>query len=140
MFILDTNVVSELRKSSNRKIDKGVLTWSQSVAVSTLYISAVTIMELEVGVLLVERRDIKQGARLRDWLDSNVTPTFAGRILAVDEIVARRCAHLHVPNRCAERDALIAATALTHSMTVVTRNVDDFKSTGVALLNPWRGA
>ena len=94
-------------------------------------------MELDIGVLQVERRDKTQGAALRAWLDQHVLPEFAGRVLPIDTAVARRCARLHVPDRRSERDALIAATALVHGMTVMTRNVADFQPTGVPLLNPW---
>jgi predicted nucleic acid-binding protein len=138
MFLLDTNVVSELRKVVSGKADARVVAWAQSVDTAALYLSAISLLELELGVLQIERRDPAQGAILRTWLDSQVAPAFAGRILAVDANVARRCARLHVPNPRAERDALIAATALTHGMTVVTRNTADFAATGVALLDPWR--
>lgn len=94
-------------------------------------------MELELGVSLLERRDASQGARLRVWLEQQVLPEFVGRIIAIDEVVARRCAKLHVPDKRSERDALIAATALVHGLTVVTRNVADFEATGASLLNPW---
>jgi predicted nucleic acid-binding protein len=93
---------------------------------------------LELGVLLLERRDPRQGEILRHWLDQRVMLAFANRILGIDVAVARQCARLHVPDPCAERDALIAATALVHGLTVVTRNHADFVATGVALLNPWR--
>ena len=138
MFLLDTNVVSELRKVGSGKADARVVAWAQSVETASLYLSAISLLELELGVLQVERRDAAQGAMLRAWLDSQVAPAFAGRILAVDAHVARRCARLHVPDPRAERDALIAATALTHGMTVVTRNTADFDATGVAVLDPWR--
>jgi len=137
MFILDTNVVSELRKIRLGKADKNVAKWADSVSTADLYLSAITIQELEIGVLLVERRDSIQGAMLRSWLNSHVLPAFANRILAIDTVVARRSAQLHVPNPQPIRDGLIAATALVHGMTVITRNVDDFKSTGVQILNPW---
>jgi toxin FitB len=137
MFVLDTNVVSELRKVKSGKADKNVSAWSASVAPATLYLSVVTILELETGVLLLERRDPAAGAVLREWLDGYVLPAFAGRFLVLDEAVARRCAALHVPNLRTERDAIIAATALVHRMTVVTRNVADFQPTGVAIVNPW---
>lgn len=75
---------------------------------------------------------------MRSWLDGQVLTAFEGRILSVDGAVAVRCARLHVPDPRSERDALIAATALVHGMTVVTRNTADFETTGVALLNPWR--
>jgi hypothetical protein len=137
MFVLDTNVVSELRKAKAGKADPNVTAWAAGVPAGSLFISAITVLELETGVLLVERRDPAQGAVLRAWLDRHVMPAFAGRVLAVDTAVAQRCAHLHIPNPRAERDALIAATALVHGMTVVTRNVADFAPTGVAILNPW---
>lgn len=137
MFVLDTNVVSELRKTKAGKADKNVTAWASSVFAGHLFLSAITILELELGVLLLERRDQAQGAVLRAWLDGHVIPAFADRVLAVDTPIARRCAGLHVPKPIAQRDALIAATALEHGMTVVTRNVDDFKSTAVQILNPW---
>jgi hypothetical protein len=137
MFILDTNVVSELRKVRLGKADKRVARWADSVAAADLYLSVVSVQELEVGILLVERRDAAQGAILRTWLDDYVLPAFAGRILPVDVEVARRSAGLHVPDPKPVRDSLIAATALVHGMTVVTRNVDDFAPSDVLLLNPW---
>ena len=137
MFVLDTNVVSELRKVRVGKADAQMALWADAVEAVTLYISAITVLELETGVLLVERRDAKQGRILRNWLDGHVLPEFKDRVLPVDAAVAQRCAHLHVPNPRAERDALIAATALVHGMMVVTRNVDDFAATGVVVLNPW---
>ena len=94
-------------------------------------------MEIELGALLIGRRDPAQGAVLRGWLEDRLLPTFASRILPVDTIIARRCARLHVPDPQPERDAMIAATALVHGMTVVTRNVADFKPSGVPVLNPW---
>lgn len=137
MYLLDTNVVSELRKAKSGKADANVVAWANSVNAASLFLSAVAILELEMGVLAKERSDPAQGAVLRDWLENHVLPAFAGRILPIDAAVARRCAQLHVPDRRPERDALIAASALEHGMTVVTRNVDDFSATGVALLNPW---
>jgi predicted nucleic acid-binding protein len=137
MYLLDTNVVSELRKAKSGKADNNVTAWARSVATASLYLSAVTILELELGVLLMERRDPSQGAILRAWLDDQVLPAFANRIIAVDVLVARHCARLHVPDPRSERDALIAASALVHELVVVTRNVDDFRATGVKILNPW---
>ena len=140
MFILDTNVVSELRKVRLGKADDNVARWADSVNAADLYLSVITIQELEIGVLLVERRDSVQGAMLRSWLNSHVLPAFASRILPVDMIVAQRSARLHVPNPHPIRDGLIAATAMVHGMTVVTRNGDDFEPTGVQILNPWMSA
>ena len=137
MFVLDTNVVSELRKANTGKANANVVAWANSVLPASLFLSAISILELEMGILLIERRDQEQAKMLRNWLENQVLPTFEERILVVDTAVARQCARLHVPDPCSERDALIAATALVHGMTVVTRNVDDFKPTGIAILNPW---
>jgi hypothetical protein len=137
MFVLDTNVVSELRKARQGKADANVVAWSQSVDAAELFVSAITIMELELGVLAIERKDAAQGALLRAWLEQHVLPEFDDRTLPVDTAVAQRCARLHVPDKRGERDALIAATALVHGMTLVTRNIADFRPTGVNLLNPW---
>lgn len=138
MFLLDTNVVSELRKVRGGKANPGVATWAEQVPSPVLFISAVTIHELEHGVLLMERADPNQGALLRAWLDQSVTAAFKSRVLVVDERVARRAAALHVPDPAPFRDALIGATALVHDMTVVTRNVKDFERfDGLDVLNPW---
>ncbi len=137
MFVLDTNVVSELRKVHNAKDNDHVATWAASVDAADLFVSAITIMELELGILSIERKDPTQGALLRAWLEQRVLPEFSGRTLSVDTAVALRCARLHIPDKRSERDALIAATALVHGMTVVTRNVADFQKTGVPVLNPW---
>jgi predicted nucleic acid-binding protein len=137
MYLLDTNVVSELRKAKTGKVNRNVRAWAKSVSASTLYLSVISILELEIGILLVERRDHSQGAILRTWMEEHVLPTFKGRILAVDTPVAQKCAAMHVPTPRSDRDALIAATAMVHGMTVVTRNVSDFEPTGVAVVDPW---
>lgn len=139
MYLLDTNVVSELRKIRLGKADSHVAEWADSVDATDLYLSVITVQELEIGVLLAERRDPSQGAIFRVWLNSHVLPAFTGRILAVDTAVAQCSARLHVPDPRPVRDGLIAATALVHGMTVVTRNVADFAPTGVPILNPWIG-
>ncbi len=137
MFILDTNVVSELRKVRLGKAHENVARWADSVNTPELYLSVITLQELEIGVLLAERRDPQKGAVLRAWLNNQVLPAFADRILPVDTEVAQRSAKLHVPDPRPVRDVFIAATALVHGMTVVTRNVGDFEPTGVQILNPW---
>jgi hypothetical protein len=137
MFLLDTNVVSELRKAGDGKADINVVAWLSSMDATAFYLSAVTLMEIELGILRIERRDPAQGARLRAWMDQHILPEFADRTLPVDTAVALRCAPLYVTDPRPERDAFIAATALAHGMTVVTRNVADFALTGVPLLNPW---
>lgn len=138
MFVLDTNVVSELRKVRSGKADPGVAEWAVGVASAELFVSAITIHELEHGVLLMERSDPRQGAVLRAWLDGSVGAAFADRVLPVDERVARRAAALHVPDPAPFRDALIAGTALVHGMTVVTRDRKDFERfDGLEVLDPW---
>lgn len=137
MYVLDTCVLSELRKIHLGRADPGVAAFAEAVDADALFISAVTVMELEVGVLSMERRDAAQGALLRAWLERHVLPEFSGRTLSIDAAVARRCARLHVPDRRGERDAMIAATALVHGMVVVTRNVADFEPTGVPVIDPW---
>lgn len=136
MYLLDTNVVSELRKAN--KANQSVKNWATTIPAAALYLSVISILELEIGVLLIERRDRKQGEILRAWIDGHVVPTFADRVLAIDTAVARRCATLHVPNRRSDRDALIAATALVHGMTIVTRNVSHFQALGASVVNPWQ--
>lgn len=137
MYILDTNAVSELRPRRNRAQDPNVIAWAQSVPPTSLYLSIICILELETGILRVDRSDSAQAAVLRAWLEGYVLPSFAGRILPVDIFVAKACAPLHVPDPASYRDSLIAATALVHGMTLVTRNVSNFERTGVTLLNPW---
>lgn len=135
MFILDTNVISELRRPE--LAHPNVLGWAQGLKGAVAFISVMTLLELEIGVRRKERQDPAQGAKLRAWLDDTVKREFADRILPVDERVAMECAPMHVPSPASERDSLIAATALVHRLTVVTRNVADFAMPRVAVLNPW---
>ncbi len=138
MFVLDTNVVSELRKVRSGKANSGVAAWATAIASARLFLSAITIHELEHGVLLAERSDGEQGRVLRTWLDQSVASAFSERVLVVDEAVARRAGGLHVPDPAPFRDALIGATALVHRMTIVTRNVPDFERfAGLEVINPW---
>ncbi len=139
MFVLDTNLVSELRKVRSGRANRGVADWAGGVPSPQLFVSAMTVHELEHGVLLAEGRDHRQGAILRQWLDGSIAAAFADRVLAIDETVAKRAAALHVPDPAPVRDAFIAATALVQHMTVVTRNVKDFERfDGLALVNPWK--
>ena len=138
MFLLETNVVSELRKVRSGKADPNVARWADSVDAAALFISVITVQELETGILLAERSDAPKGALLRTWMNEHVLPAFADRILPVDTAVALRSAMLHVPDPRPVSDALIAATALVHGLTVVTRNVTDFEPTGVLVVDPWR--
>jgi predicted nucleic acid-binding protein len=138
MFLLDTNVISELRKHGDRRSHRRVSAWVEQVDADSCYVSAITLFELELGILLLERRgDGKQGQMLRSWYEKRVLLEFSERTLPVDAPVARRCARLHVPRPRPDRDGYIAATALVHGLTVVTRNVSDFDGMGLALINPW---
>jgi toxin FitB len=140
MFLVDTNVVSELRKVYKGTGDRHVAAWAQEVDSEDLYLSVLTIHELELGTLLMERRDPVQGRMLREWLRDYVMVQFSGRLLPIDLAVVQRNAPLHVPKTCSLVDGLIAATALVHNMTVVTRNSADFVATGVPLFNPWEAS
>lgn len=137
-YLLDTNVISELRKPAGRAAPN-VRTWAQRQPTSELSISVITVMEIEIGVARLERRDSFQGDVLRKWLEHDLLVAFAIRILPIDLAVVRRAAAMHVPNPRPERDVLIAATALTLSLILVTRNISDFQPLGVELLNPWDG-
>jgi predicted nucleic acid-binding protein len=137
MYLLDTNVVSEMRKIRQGKADPGVARWAEGVASSDLYISVITVQELEIGVLLAERRDSEQGKVLRFWFEDRVLSAFRHRILPINTQISRWSAKLHVPDPRPVRDAFIAATGIVYGMTVVTRNVQDFEPMDVALMNPW---
>jgi toxin FitB len=135
MFLLDTNVVSELRRP--HRTNPKVAAWADSVPPSDMFLSTITLLELETGALLLGRRGGGKGRLIQQWIEDRVLVAFAERILAVDTAVARRCAHLHVPAPRPYRDSLIAATALVHSLIVVTRNRADFEPMAVTVLNPW---
>jgi toxin FitB len=135
MFLLDTNVVSELRRA--RRTDPNVAAWAESVPQEDMFLSSVTILELEMGALRLARRDGDRGRAIQRWIQDRVLRAFADRILAVDTAVARRCAPLHVPHPRPHRDSLIAATALVHGLVVATRNRADFEPMAVPILNPW---
>ena len=135
MFVLDTNVISELRQGKAKQ-SQAVRAWAASEPASRLFLSAICILELERGVMALEHKTPPQGSALRAWL-TGVRATFAGRILPFTDLTATLCAAMHVPNPRSDRDAMIAATALEHGMTVVSRNVADFRGTGVQLFNPF---
>lgn len=137
MFLLDTNVASELRKARTGRIAPSVRAWAERTPETHMYLSTITVLELEIGVLQMERRDPSQGRALRRWFERQILASFTDRILEFDIATARRCARHHVPDRRPTNDAIIAATALVHGLTVVTRNTRDFEATGVPLLDPW---
>lgn len=136
MYLLDTNVVTALRRRD--RADPNLAAWAEGIAPSDLYLSALSLLELEMGVLALENRNPSLAAPLRQWLTSKVLPAFKDRILAVDAAVARRAAAFHVPHRRPERGVLIAATALVHGLTVVSRNPADFEPMGIVVINPWQ--
>ncbi|MFO1170209.1 MAG: type II toxin-antitoxin system VapC family toxin [Hyphomicrobiaceae bacterium] len=135
MFLLDTNVVSELRKET--RMSGPVKRWVEGTTLSTLFLSSITILEVEIGAQRIRRRDRKQGDQLLRWIEIGLMAAFAGRFIPVDVAVARRSASLHVPDPRPERDALIAGTALVHGLTLVSRNVRDFAKMGVPVVNPF---
>lgn len=135
-YLLDTNVVSELRKSPTR-IDANVATWAAALDLDEQFLSAITIFEIELGIRQLERRDAAQAAVLWHWFDRAVLDAFNERILPVDRDVARLASRSHIPGLRPERDAFIAATALAHGLTVATRNTSDFEPIGVAVYDPW---
>lgn len=137
MYLLDTNVVSELRKKTANQQSENVRTWASSVPAHTMYLSVITILELELGILQIENKDSRQGKMLRNWLEQKAIPSFENRIISIDTKIARRCAQLNYPDPKSERDALFAATALVHGLTVITRNGSDFNSDEISLINPW---
>ena len=140
MFILDTNVISELRKAGSGKADHNVVSWLSQHNAENLYVSAITLMEIELGILRIARRDAVQGQLLRKWMDHHILPEFSDRTISIDIAVALRAAALHVPDPRPERDSLIAATALVHRMVIVTRNGADFLPMGVDVIDPWNGS
>ena len=139
MFLLDTNVVSELRKAGDGRADANVIAWLSNVDAASLYLSSITVMELELGIMRLETaRPQSRGPSCATGRPSpRFCPSFSSALLPIDTLVARRSASLHVPDPRPDRDAYIAATAMVHGMTIVTRNLPDFEPTGVAVLNPW---
>lgn len=137
LYLLDTNVLSELRKVKSGRCAQQVIDWAESVSISDTFISAISVLEIERGILLKEKSDSRQGKILRQWFEEYVLSEYQGRVLAVDRQVARHCARLHVPDKRSLNDSLIAATAFINGMTVVTRNIADFTHMDIPLLNPW---
>ena len=138
MYLLDTNVLSEIRKISQGKAHPAVAAWAERVDFDRCYLSVITLLEIEQGILRVRHRsDEAQFARLENWLEGTVLPTFDTRILPVDRHTARVCARLHIPDRRPYNDALIAASAIRHGLTLVTRNTRDFADLQVPQFNPF---
>jgi predicted nucleic acid-binding protein len=134
-FLLDTNVISELRKGP--RTNPGVRDWFDGVAGEDVHLSVVVIGELRQGIERVRKRDARSAANLERWLDVLVED-YGARILPVDLAVADLWGRLNVPDPLPAIDGFLAATALIHDLTLVTRDVRGVKSTGVATLNPFK--
>lgn len=137
MYLLDTNIISEIRKLAKNKCDKNVADWVRSTSKDLMFTNAVVMMGLERGVMSIERKDTTQGKLLRHWFEMDVKPAFHGKTLKIDEQTAQICAKLHIPEHAPENDAWIAASAIQHNLVLVTRNTADFARTGVKLFNPF---
>ncbi|WAC47952.1 PIN domain-containing protein [Asticcacaulis sp. SL142] len=134
MYLLDTHIILELRKAKSGQTDKGLTTWAGSVARQNLFMSALSLIELETHVTQLTTRDKLAGAALRGWLDHQVMTAFDGHILSVDAAVAKKRAHLAISD---SRDALMAATASVHGLVLVTRNAAAYKASRIKTFNPW---
>lgn len=137
MYIFDTNVISELRKTKSGRTDKTVVNWAQSVPPDSAFLSVISIYEIKAGILKLESRNPEAAQHLDDWLSNIVLPSFAGRILPIDERIAIIFAYMMTARTHPYRDALIAATAQQHGYAVVTRNIRDFADLQVQVINPW---
>lgn len=137
MYLFDTNIVSEMRKIKRGDADKQLVTWLQSVSHTDFYTNAVVLMELQRGILGKVRKDPQQAKNLENWFQTAVKTMFEGRILPIDETTATICARLHVPNLTPENDAWIAASAIQHNLTLVTRNTKDFQHPNLRVFNPF---
>jgi predicted nucleic acid-binding protein len=135
LFLLDTNVVSELRKAS--RCEARVAAWQAAQDRDACFISAITLLEIRLGIELARARDREKANVLETWLEQRVKPGFVGRILAVDQTVAEVCGRMHAQRPRSFRDGMILATAAVHRLTVVTRNVQDFADSGVEVIDPW---
>lgn len=137
MYLVDTNVISELRKARMRRADPNLAAWGATIEAEDLYLSVITVQEIEIGILKAERSDRRKGEVLRGWMTGYITPNFRDRILPVDLRIAFRAAQLHTQRSRPVADTLLAATAWAHNFTMVTRNTRDFEDAGVSLINPF---
>lgn len=134
-YVLDTNVISALRvRGRHPEVER----WAASVSVADQFVTALTVMEIERGVVSKESSDPTQGAVLRRWFEDRMLPAFAGRVLPFDLAAARVLARYRVPEHAPMDDALIAAVAEAAEMTVVTRNLRHFTPLGIDCIDPWQ--
>ena len=138
MYLLDTETAAELRKASMRRGDQSLRDWAGSVDVKDVYLSAITLQELEMGVRLSERDDPKRGAVLRDWMSRQVLHHLSARVLPINTAIALKAAELHGQRARTLSHAFIAATASVQGLSVVTRKVASFSDMGVSIVNPWQ--
>jgi len=134
-FLLDTNVVSELRRGA--KCDARVAAWQAAHSPSVCHLSVISLMEIRLGIELSRRRNAKHGEILQTWYDTKVRSAFSKRTLPVTAEIAEKCAELNAGRTRPFRDSLILATALVHNLVVVTRNTTDFIDAQAQVLNPW---
>ncbi|KMK51578.1 twitching motility protein PilT [[Actinobacillus] muris] len=137
MYLLDTNILSELRKFHNNTIDENVRKWFEQIMPSQTYISVISLMEIQMGISLKKRKDVLQAAHLQQWFNDMLLPLYQTRTLPINAEIALSCAELHIPNRRSLNDTLIATTAIQHKLTLVTRNTKDFQGLKLRLLNPF---
>jgi len=135
LFLLDTNVVSELRKAA--RCDVRVAAWQAAQKPEACFLSAITLLEIRLGIELARKKDRNKAKGLESWLEGRVRRSFTGRILAVDEAVGEMCGRMHAERSRSFRNGLILATAAVHRLAVVTRNAKDFADGGVKVINPW---
>ncbi|WP_238945404.1 type II toxin-antitoxin system VapC family toxin [Allofranklinella schreckenbergeri] len=140
MYLLDTNVISELRKAEKGRADAQVMQWFAHIQSQQAYVSVISLAEIQIGILLLARRDSQAATTLQDWLEARLLPEFANRILPLDSRAALLSAQFHIPDKSPLNDAYIAATAKAHGLTLVTRNVRDFEGLGIEVFNPFAAA
>ena len=133
-FLLDTNVISELRKKD--RANSGVTSWFSDLDGDTIYLSVLTLGEIRRGIENISRRDADAGANLNQWV-SRIVMGFEGRIIPVDATIADEWGRMNVPDPLPVVDGLLAATAKIRGMTLVTRNISDVSRTGIETLNPF---
>ena len=137
MYLLDTNIIFELKKLDSGKIHPQVQRWAYSINLMQTKISVVSITEIRTGILSLARKEQAQAASLDNWFTNRLLPAYRTRTLSVDTEVALICAQLHIPTKRPINDAYIAATAIAHNLTPVTRNVRDFQGLPLMLENPF---